>query len=99
MKKRATYEFSGQNGTEVRKICIEESSDVYYRDVRGRLCAGASDAVNARIFDSGAILHSARAGMATGDVDSDSAVKSRYFYDHHAVFLFLNRTDTRANVG
>ena len=58
-----------------------------------------SDAGNARIFDSGAILHSARAGMATGDVDSDSAVKSRYFYDHHAVFLFLNRTDTRANVG
>ena len=31
--------------------------------------------------------------------DSDSAVKSRYFYDHHAVFLFLDRTDTRADVG
>ena len=37
--------------------------------------------------------------LATGDVDSDSAVKSRYFYDHHAVFLFFDRTDTRADVG
>ena len=98
-KKRSRNEIFKQDGTEVWKICHPESVCLHYRTVCGRLSDVISDAPDAELSGSGALLYSERTGVENRFLDHCSAGQPGYLYDHHAVFLFFGRICAGTEMG